>query len=348
MMNANDENPSEREIEITQRASLWWALRHDPETWTEADETAFAQWLSADPDHAQAYNLAGVTWTQAAVIVPPHAKARVTDARARGRRHSRIRTALMLGTALAAAACVVVLVYVAGMDRGHDKLPEPIIAISDEHMEQVVLPDGSRVELNRNTRIRFEQTRDMRMVFLERGEALFTVAKQNALPFIVDVGTVQVRVVGTVFNVRQSPGKVIVAVQKGEVALQDPLHSGATMARLRAGHAASVEQASGCLQLRSISVNSIAAWRNGQLRFRGTRLDDAVDELSVYLPGITVYVNPDVGGLLVTGYASVSDPAAFIDALPSLLPVQVIRDQHGNISLISTDQGSLSRGKPLS
>lgn len=67
----------------------------------------------------------------------------------------------------------------------------------------LVLSDGTRVQLNSESRIRYPVhfVGAERRVYLE-GEAYFEVAKNEKVPFVVEVGKVTVQVSGTTFNVR--------------------------------------------------------------------------------------------------------------------------------------------------
>ncbi|MCH5718063.1 FecR family protein [Niabella hibiscisoli] len=67
----------------------------------------------------------------------------------------------------------------------------------------LVLPDGTKVQLNSDTRLSYNQSfgKQLREVTLE-GEAFFEVAKDANHPFIVHTKTMNIKVLGTVFNVR--------------------------------------------------------------------------------------------------------------------------------------------------
>jgi transmembrane sensor len=79
------------------------------------------------------------------------------------------------------------------------------------------LPDGSRVELNHDAEFTVEFSAGERRVRFERGEAHFFVEKDAQRPFIVHVGGIDVRAVGTAFNVRIDPAAVEVLVTEGRV-----------------------------------------------------------------------------------------------------------------------------------
>jgi transmembrane sensor len=66
----------------------------------------------------------------------------------------------------------------------------------------ITLPDGSKVWLNGDSKITYEDFRDKtREVYLS-GEAFFDVAKDKTKPFIIHTRTINLKVLGTAFNVR--------------------------------------------------------------------------------------------------------------------------------------------------
>lgn len=80
------------------------------------------------------------------------------------------------------------------------------------------LPDGSVVTLNKHSTLKYagDFNGDTRAVTLE-GEGFFSVTPDKARPFIIDANGVDVRVVGTSFNVRSSGDSTEVIVETGRV-----------------------------------------------------------------------------------------------------------------------------------
>lgn len=73
--------------------------------------------------------------------------------------------------------------------------------------KQVVLPDGTRVWLNADSRLVYDgelETGDTRKVRLE-GEAYFDVTRNKNRPFIITTDKISVKVLGTTFNVKAYP-----------------------------------------------------------------------------------------------------------------------------------------------
>lgn len=71
---------------------------------------------------------------------------------------------------------------------------------------QLILPDGSKVWLNASSKLTYSNGfgENNRNVWLE-GEAYFNVFKNKQLPFIIHTSRMNIRVTGTVFNVRAYP-----------------------------------------------------------------------------------------------------------------------------------------------
>ncbi|HTG55228.1 MAG TPA: FecR family protein, partial [Niabella sp.] len=83
---------------------------------------------------------------------------------------------------------------------GHSK---NILTTKKGSKSNLVLPDGTRVLLNSDTRLSYNQSfgKQAREVMLE-GEAYFEVVKDAQHPFIVHTNAMDIKVLGTVFNVR--------------------------------------------------------------------------------------------------------------------------------------------------
>jgi transmembrane sensor len=74
----------------------------------------------------------------------------------------------------------------------------------------VVLPDGSVVNLNSGSTMRYTSNFDNnRKVYIE-GEAFFNVKKDAKHPFFVQTSNIVIRVLGTVFNVKSYPEENII------------------------------------------------------------------------------------------------------------------------------------------
>ena len=129
-----------------------------------------------------------------------------------------------------------------------------------------------------------------RRATLVMGEALFTVAKDPARPFIVRAGGVDVRAVGTAFSVRLDAAAVEVLVTEGRVAVDHSTASGSNIAprtsssEISSGHRATVSLSSSePPQIVAISPEAIAHhfnWQPTLLDFSSAPLSAAVAEFN--------------------------------------------------------------------
>jgi transmembrane sensor len=92
---------------------------------------------------------------------------------------------------------------------------------------EVALADGSVIQVDPETRLRVKYEDHARRVLLERGRALFHVAKNAERPFLVEANNTTVRAVGTAFAVERQYESIVVTVAEGKVAVF-PAHSPAT------------------------------------------------------------------------------------------------------------------------
>lgn len=97
-----------------------------------------------------------------------------------------------------------------------------IIQTDRAERREVALADGSVVQVDPETRLRIKYVDRARYVFLDRGRALFHVAKNKDRPFLVQAQDTTVRAVGTAFAVEQQSNALLVTVAEGKVEIIPP------------------------------------------------------------------------------------------------------------------------------
>ena len=127
---------------------------------------------------------------------------------------------------------------------------------------KVVLSEGTEVFLNSDSRLAYPTIfkGKERVVSLE-GEAYFKVTKDAKHPFIVKSGNLQVRVLGTEFNVRSySPTDVRVTLITGKVAVSDTcgIHS----VEMMPGQSAQLSS-DGTFAVNEVDIESFLYWKEG-------------------------------------------------------------------------------------
>lgn len=216
--------PSREDERLGLEAADWLVRRDRGLSPGEQDE--FLQWLAADPRHRLAFAREQRTWEEFNLLAdwrPEHGATPNPDLLARpapAPAPARTRTKRWLRrsfAALAAAACIGVAL---GLWSTLAPAPSEIAAATPvDAYQRRLLEDGSSVELRGDSAIRIAFSGAERRVWLLRGEAFFTVAKDAARPFVVGAQGVQVRAIGTAFNVRLDTAAVEVLVTGGKVQL---------------------------------------------------------------------------------------------------------------------------------
>lgn len=144
---------------------------------------------------------------------------------------------------------------------------------------RLALADGSRVYLNSESEIRFPTffSGEERKVYL-KGEAFFEVAPDAGKPFIVEAGGVDVRVLGTRFNVNAyaSERAIRTTLVSGKVQVSD--RRDRMSAVLAPGQQAVWEE--GKISTREVDALAIAAWVDGKFYFEeGATLEEISEQL---------------------------------------------------------------------
>ena len=203
----------------------------------------------------------------------------------------------------------------------------------------MTLDDGSQVDLNAHTSLVVANTPSERRVRLAGGQAFFQITKNPDRPLIVDTPAGAIRVTGTAFDVRQSAaGQIEVTVQEGSVQVRlgpSRDQSDSPPFSLTAGDQLA-SSANGPV-LRKLSAEQIAdslAWREGQVVFDATPLQEAVARFAHY-HGRGISTSNEVSQLLISGRFPLDDLDGFLSGLEEILPVRVNHDLSGTIRIVS-------------
>lgn len=142
---------------------------------------------------------------------------------------------------------------------------------------QVLLPDGTRVWLNADSRLTYPShfNGKYRQVELE-GEGYFEVEKNTAQPFVIVSQGQQIEVLGTEFNVTAYPAEseTITTLVNGSVKVSTPNEA----FTLRPGQQA-VQTTSG-VTVQDVDVSYATGWKDGFFVFQQTSLREVLMNLS--------------------------------------------------------------------
>lgn len=167
------------------------------------------EWLSADEKNKtefhkiQSYWNAEVSFMDASDFVPDFEKLREKIGKAKvekNRRKSWLRPAIAAAAVIGAVLLLSPLVL--KTDNG-----EVFTYITGSSVSDFVLPDGTEVTLNKDSKLSYAASYDKnnRDVFLD-GEAYFDVVHNEKREFVVNAGDAKITVLGTVFSVKHKAG----------------------------------------------------------------------------------------------------------------------------------------------
>lgn len=167
---------------------------------------------------------------------------------------------------------------------------------------ELVLPDGTHVWLNADSRLRFPThfDREERRVSLE-GEAYFQVAKEADRPFRVEAFSQMVEVLGTEFNVYayQNEDLMYTTLVGGRVAIA--LEGSDERQVLLPGQQAMVGKRDGSVVVREVSITQVVDWKNGMFVFDEQPLEVILRKAARWYDVEISYENQDAKSIVFKG-----------------------------------------------
>lgn len=323
-----------------------WTVRRDRGL-SAAESVEFELWLAADPRHAAAMQRANFAWAMLDRL-PESAATPVLAAATRRRSFWR---RAFVGASLAAAAAVTVIAVLQARRSTSASTNVASVADAAAAPRQVTLSDGSVVELNRGSKIAEHFTAAERRVTLVQGEAHFSVTKNPTRPFVVRAGNVDVRAVGTAFNVNLQSAAVEVLVTEGIVKLNAAPESshGAdvpdSIPLLNPGQRAVValspmspESAVVVTTVNQAEIARTLSWQEPLLRLTGATLAEVAANFEHRTGRRVVLADPALAGLRLGGRFRSDDVDGFANVLATTLEIDVERAADGTLVLRKKNQ----------
>jgi len=341
--------------EAIAREAAAWIVRRDRGLSSAREMLAFERWLAADARHAEALARAEAGWSGLDFIPKALAQEVIASAKLRPR------LSLFVGLPLAAAAAFALVFWVARAPHEEEATPPPPAAahvlLAEAVPAQHTLSDGSRLSLNQGTEVVEKFTESERRLRLLRGEAHFRVSKEPQRPFVVEVGGVEVRAVGTAFNVSLHSASLEVLVTEGVVELEmgsqsdvanegevdaavirraPPTLSARQHARVALGPSPSArlapeQPAIVITTLEPEAVSRAIAWQAPLQRLRGTTLAELALGLEQLTGQRVVFADTEVGELRLGGRFRADDVEGFVSVVSTLLDVEIERAPSGEL-----------------
>jgi transmembrane sensor len=322
---------------IAENAAAWLARRDRGLSPAEQDE--YLQWLHADARHSEAvaqHAAALERMMQLYEWQPGHDSDPNPDLfkpsrSASALRWARAHRAWSMGLGAAAAIALGLFLWSA---RSQSQ-PAPEVAKSYLRVnERLALPDGSRIELKDGARVVVQYSENERRVRLAGGEAHFSVWKDTARPFIVEVGGVEVRAVGTAFNVRLGEKSIEVLVTEGRVkveaegpgskagegSVKPPTPVFVSMGENAVLARDDLTAAPVIVAVTNEEISRELDWQAPRLQFNETPLGEAVAEFNRLNRHQIIIADPELSSRLIGGTFRPDNVEGFVRMLGATLP----------------------------
>ena len=342
---------------ITDQAADWLIRLDDDKSLTKQERLQLADWINQSSRHRhELYRLAGV-WEKLNVLtdlaMPLNGNKHTPDTPV----YRRQRWLPLAGV----AAILLVAIFTGNNWLRQDSYEQMNQSYETATGKQLTLPlaDSSSVILNTDSKVRIEYSADFRDVYLQQGEAFFSVAKDNSRPFRVFAGNGRIDAVGTAFSVYLKNEGVDVTVTEGVVnlvALESQIISSQADSRgvsrndnslrlisLGVGQFASilnkiqpgvVIEFTDVIDLESRDLSRKISWTRGSLIFSGESLADVVAEVSRYTNINIEFSDQSLGEIRVGGVFPAGETEIMFDVLENTFDLEVISkgDNHVLIS----------------
>ena len=292
--------------DIRERAAGWLVKRRDHDDWSERDQAELDGWLEKSSSHMVAYLRVDNAWR------------RVDRLRALRRpTHEKRQIASFLKIAAALSVVVAFGAFIAG-NRPVPREQEYATQIGGH--ETLKLDDGSRIELNTNTRLRTNVTSRARTVWLDSGEAYFQIRHDSARPFVVYAAGHRMTDLGTRFLVRSDAKRVQVALIEGEVRFKssDAGVHGHSALMTPGDLVVATADSMSVTREPTQQLASQLGWRRGLLVFKHTALQNAVNEFNRYNREQLVIADPAVAQLTIDGTFRTSNMQRFTEVVQAV------------------------------
>lgn len=222
----------------------------------------------------------------------------------------------------AAAAAALFLTGAATSELLTGKRQETVLMASSENISSYTLPDGSKVWLNKNSWLAYNQRfgKRTRQVAL-KGEGYFEVNRDERRPFIVKMqNDLDIKVLGTTFNACNYPSlnKAEVILRSGSVQVSDNGRNEYVI--LKPNQKFTWNE--GTAEISSVNAMNCCRWFEHRLVFDNVKLKDILENLShKYQTEISLNVGnlADKHMSMTIRDESVED---ILDILTTLLPIR--------------------------
>jgi ferric-dicitrate binding protein FerR (iron transport regulator) len=168
-------------------------------------------------------------------------------------------------------------------------------------VSSTVLEDETEIWLNSSSSAQVKKKGDDVIAVSLRGEGFFDVKHNPDREFIVEIGTYQLRDIGTSFNVKAYPdeNKIIVSVFDGIAQLETSDNK--LLKNLEGGDEVRVDLETGAMTLGTADYLANIDWKNGKFAFEEASFSEILEEFEEWYDVQFVINNESINNQLFTG-----------------------------------------------
>jgi ferric-dicitrate binding protein FerR (iron transport regulator) len=159
---------------------------------------------------------------------------------------------------------------------------------------QVQLPDGTKVWMNADSYLEFpSKFSDKERKVIAKGELYFDVESNKDWPFVVETKGMELKVLGTEFNVRayDDEAEILSTLVEGKVEVNN---TRGEQLVLKPGRQAVIDKANYSITDVVANIEEVTAWKNGQFIFDSRRLENIMYDLARWYDVKVFFANSTV------------------------------------------------------
>ncbi len=300
------------------------------------EQEALNGWTAAQQENAQLQQQIEENWQLSKTILPPisidtkkdfqgfkkrmqqhKAKKKPTGAIVRPINSFRRKLAIAAGIAIPLLAAL-------WMFQPSTTIPMTLAQTSTGETKLIQLEDGTQISLNENSQLKYPtafigNTRQVELT----GEAYFEVQSNPNKPFEVMMDEAKVRVLGTVFNIRNltNEKEITVSVEEGKVELSSPSIDKAVI--LTKDEVGTYNQTTQQLTENKVNNKNASAWKSRVLTYKNTPLQSVINDLEQQFGTKTIITSETMNNCLVTARFTDTTPKKVLDYMVSLYSMEL-------------------------
>jgi ferric-dicitrate binding protein FerR (iron transport regulator) len=195
-----------------------------------------------------------------------------------------------------------------------------LIVVGRGEKANITLPDGSRVWLNSDTKLTYNNTYNKKERFLQMdGEAYFEVVPDANKKFIVRCAGMEVEVLGTTFGIKAYDEDSIISTVLVEGSVQLTLPN--QIYKMKLNERIVLNKSNHNLTAETVNVTDFTEWRKNRLRFENESIQDIVKTIARMHNIDCVFADESIKNLRFTGSVDNTSIESILNVIALTAPV---------------------------